>query len=451
MIKYLAPLVLILLIGCNKFELPKKTYFGGKIINPKTGYVILSNNYNFNDTIYLKKDNSFLSSYKKLKKGLYIFKHGIEHQYVYLESQDSLLLRLNTWDFDESLVFSGKNAERNNLLIETYLQTEKDKKEINKFKSLTQEDFVQKIDSIKSIKQQIIDNYQDNTENIVSNDFIEILNISLLYPIYTRLEEYATQNFKKDKTQKLSTNYFNYRNNLNLKRDSLIFFGPYYRLLFDKLRNDVYLNENNNDNFTINLLNAIDKNIATEEIKNKILYNTTVRNFFKNPNQKNKDKIFFTFFKLNTNNDQKKNVQRLINDLKLLNVGNKITPFALIDAMGNKKNILDITKNKNSVILFKDYEYTSDEWIASRTNYLIKNNPEVNFIIVNLCNSKEYTKRISLKHQYTLPKKSNVCNFSTSKFPRIVLLDKKGIIKNGYTSLFSKEIGSQIKRLQKNK
>ena len=62
MIKYLAPLVLILLIGCNKFELPKKTYFGGKIINPKTGYVILSDNYNFNDTIYLKKDNSFLSS-----------------------------------------------------------------------------------------------------------------------------------------------------------------------------------------------------------------------------------------------------------------------------------------------------------------------------------------------------------------------------------------------------
>ena len=109
--KYLVPFILILLISCNEpVQAAKATYFGGKIINPKCSYVTLSDNYSFNDTIYLKKDNSFLGSYKNFKEGLYLFEHGPEHQYVYLEPKDSLLFRLNTWDFDESLVFSGKDA-----------------------------------------------------------------------------------------------------------------------------------------------------------------------------------------------------------------------------------------------------------------------------------------------------------------------------------------------------
>ena len=139
MTKYIVPfIILILFIGCNENETSKKTSFGGKIINPKCSYVTLSNNYDFNDTIYLKKDNSFLGSYKEFKKGLYIFKHGPEHQYVYLEPNDSLLFRLNTWNFDESLVFSGKKAEVNNLLIEAFLQNELDEKNFSKFHNLNQ-------------------------------------------------------------------------------------------------------------------------------------------------------------------------------------------------------------------------------------------------------------------------------------------------------------------------
>ena len=155
MTKYLVPLLLVLFIGCNETKTPKSTYFGGRIINPKCSYVTLSDNYSFNDTIYLKKDNSFSGSYKKFKKGLYVFGHGPEHQYVYLEPKDSILFRLNTWGFDESLVFSGKNAERNNVLIESFLQAEQDEKNFSKFQNLTQQDFLKKIDSVKNIKQNI--------------------------------------------------------------------------------------------------------------------------------------------------------------------------------------------------------------------------------------------------------------------------------------------------------
>lgn len=444
-------IILIIFIGCNDSKTPKSTFFGGKIINPKCSYVTLSDNYSFNDTIYLKKDNSFLGTYKNFKEGLYFFRHGPEHQYVYLEPKDSLLFRLNTWDFDESLVFSGDNAERNNILIESFLQSEQEDKYISKLYKLPQEDFLRKIDSIKNIRQNIIDSYKKNNNNI-SEKFIDILNIALLYPIYNYKEKYAIHNYSKNTPEKLVDSYFDYRKNTSSKKDSLIFYGPYYRFVIDKIYNDVYLKnvKSNPENFTVELLNNIDSEISSEEIKNKLLYNTLIRHFYKDPN--NKDEAFFTFFKLNTNLKQKKNIQRLKNDLKLLNKGEKIPSFDLIDATGEIKSISQITKGKSAVVLLKDYKYASDEWVSSRINYLIKNNPNTNFVVVNLCNdTKRYTKNIDIKNQYTLPNKSTVCNFSSSKFPRMILIDKHGVIKNGYTSLSAKDINQQVSDLQKSK
>ncbi|WP_272149360.1 TlpA family protein disulfide reductase [Tenacibaculum aiptasiae] len=444
-------IILIIFIGCKDSKPPKSTYFGGKIINPKCSYVILSDNYNFNDTIYLKKDNSFIGNYKDLKEGLYFFTHGPEHQYIYLEPKDSLLFRLNTWDFDESLVFSGKNAERNNILIEAFLQTEQDDKYISKFYKLPQDEFLRKVDSLKEIRQKIIDNYKNKNNNI-SEKFKEILNVALLYPIYNYKEKYAIHNYAKETPEKLVDSYFNHRNNISAKKDSLIFYGPYYRFIKDKLYNDVYLKKlnSNPENFTADLLKNIDSEITSEEIKNKLLYNTMIRHFFEDP--KNKNEAFFTFFKLNTDIDQKKNIQRLKNDLKVLNNGEKIPSFDLINARGEVKNISKIIKGKSTVLLFKNYRYASDEWVSSRINYLIKNNPNIKFVVVNLCSDfKRYTKNVDIKYQYTLPAKSAVCNFSSSKFPRMLLIDKNGIIVNGYTSLSAKDINLQVSNLQKTK
>ncbi|WP_233862517.1 hypothetical protein [Tenacibaculum piscium] len=451
MTKYLASLLLILFIGCNESETIKRTYFGGKIINPKVSYIILSDNYNFKDTIYLKKDNSFLASYKSFKKGLYKFQHGPEYQDVYLEPKDSLLLRLNTWDFDESLVFSGIDAERNNLLIEAFLQTEQDNKDFLSLYNLNQQEFLSEIKTVIKKKEQRIEDYKKNSKTF-SNDFSEILKIALLYPIYTNLEEYAIRNFNKKNPQKLVDSYFEYRKNTNTKKDSLIFFSPYYGFVVDKFYNDVYLEKGKTANFIVDLLNNIDANVGSEEIKNKLLYHTVIRHFFNEPNQQNKEQVFFTFFKLNSNIEHKKNIQRLINDLKLLKTGDKLPDFTVINASEEQQSILKIIKDKNAVILFKDYKYESNDagWLSSRTNYLIKNNPKATFIVINLCDKKNnYTKDIDVKHQYTLPKKSPVYNFSSSNFPRIVLVDKKGVIKNGYTSLSSNKVNNQISNLQK--
>jgi hypothetical protein len=84
------------LLGCNNAPVCNSTYFGGKIINPKSNCIILFENEIPVDTFYLDKNNTFLGEIPTLQEGLFNFKHGNEQQYIYLEPKDSLLIRLNT-------------------------------------------------------------------------------------------------------------------------------------------------------------------------------------------------------------------------------------------------------------------------------------------------------------------------------------------------------------------
>ena len=54
---------------------------------------------------------------------MYTFSH-VEFQVFYLNPGDSLMLRVNTLEFDESLSFTGMGSKGNNLLIDLFLLNE---------------------------------------------------------------------------------------------------------------------------------------------------------------------------------------------------------------------------------------------------------------------------------------------------------------------------------------
>ena len=156
MFKYLFQLTLALsvssFVGCSSNSKHTETYFGGKIINPKSNHVVLYSMDKVIDTMYLAKDNTFLGKLENANEGLYSFMHGSENQYIYLEPQDSLMLRLNAWSFDESMVFAGKGAERNNILIDCFLEDEKDNRMFYKLNHLEPNEFHRKTDSLLALK-----------------------------------------------------------------------------------------------------------------------------------------------------------------------------------------------------------------------------------------------------------------------------------------------------------
>ena len=121
-------LIAFTLIGCKKDNNSSQdnyAYIGGQIINPKNNFVVITKSETTLDTIILDGNNRFLFKINDLEQGLYTFRHGDEFQMILLEPSDSIIFRLNTLDFDESLVYTGKGDKKNNYFINEFLQNEK--------------------------------------------------------------------------------------------------------------------------------------------------------------------------------------------------------------------------------------------------------------------------------------------------------------------------------------
>ena len=166
--KYYFSLIILLTVffGCKKDKeddavANNYAYLGGEIINPKTNFVVLFKNQEVLDTVNLNGINRFIYKIDSLNKGIYTFKHGNESQVVLLEPKDSILFRLNTLDFDESLVFTGNGDKKNNYLVNGFLEHEREERHIIRLCQLTPTQYEKHIDSIKARNQTILKNFME--------------------------------------------------------------------------------------------------------------------------------------------------------------------------------------------------------------------------------------------------------------------------------------------------
>tara|TARA_R110001599_G_scaffold81233_3_gene219174 strand:- start:11474 stop:12862 length:1389 start_codon:yes stop_codon:yes gene_type:complete len=456
--KYFFSLISLVLIGsCTTSNKEKLTYFGGKIIHPKSDFVLLYKNDKLIDSLFLDNDDKFLGSYKNFNEGFYYFIHGNENQYVYFEPKDSISIRLNTWDFDESLVFSGIGAEKNNILIDCFLENEKERYNsiIYSFYGLEPIVFKKKLDSLLDLRQKKIDAFKLRQPNLPKN-YSELLEIVVKYPIYNRFERYPAKYkeiHKADDLPKLDATFYNYRKNIDLNNSSLIYLRSYTQYIVNRLYNNVYEQgfTNTSKEFTVALLNTINENITSEKLKNTFLRQMIVNDFLdKSTCNINKD-AFYTYFRLSTNIEDKKEIQRLLNDVKTVHSGSLLPVFNVFDFNKTKHTIKSLSKNKNSVIYLWNPRYISGEYLASRINYLTKVFPKLNFIGVKISSSidEKPLKGIDIKQQFFINSKSKANEFLSSELPRTILVNKNGKIVNGYASITSPRIHNQLKSLQK--
>jgi hypothetical protein len=462
MTKYLLNLILLIaataFISCNSTPKNTATYFGGKIINPKSNFVVLYSMDKVIDTMYLAKDNKFIGKLNNAKEGLYYFMHGNENQYIYLEPQDSLMLRLNTWDFDESIVFAGKGAERNNILIDCFLEEEKDNKMFYQLNKLEPNEFHVKIDSLIYLKKQTYQEYLVNHPD-ETDGFNHVLKVALTFPFYARVERYPIAHVKysnKTDFHTIDPSFYNHRQSVNTSNDSLMYYPPYSKYVRNFLYNTTYslghkpmTNEYSSD-FTIDLLKTIDHNIKSEASKNAFLKQTVIGHFFKKSScNANKD-AFNAYFEMSTSKKDKEHVRQLLSDSNVLHKGQKITDFIINDLTNRKHSIRDLTKNKNSFLFFWNPEYVSPMYIASRMNYLSNKFPNIQFLQIKIDgNMNDRIYKLDIKNQYFITSKSEANKFLTSKMPRSILINKKGIITNGFASITSKKLSSELKNLSK--
>lgn len=453
-ILFLAVLIAFL-IGCDTNPTCNSTYFGGNITNPKSDYVVLYKNEIPLDTFFLDKNNSFLGEIPYLYEGLYNFKHGEEMQYIYLNPKDSLLIRLNTWYFDETLVFSGVGAERNNLLIDSFLESEKDKKIFIKYYDLSPSDFNSKIIQAEKLKLDRYEYYVNKHPN-ETEKFKNIFKVALTYPLYSKIENYplarsAKENYNENLN--ISNYFYKHREHITLDNDSLMYFYPYRNYVLNHMYNKVNSlgHDINSNEFTINLLNTISTDLSEVSSRNSMLRKTFIKHFYWNSmNTINKNTVD-TFLKCNTNSTDKKLIINLTSDVEKIKEDSFLEDFNITDYNKTQRSVNKLIKNENSVLYFWNPKYISKDFIAKRIQYFSEKYPNLKFIGVKINGDhKDRIYKLDIKSQYYLEKTSKAHAFLTSQIPRTILINEKGIVLNSYASLSSRKIFKQIEDLAKN-
>ena len=462
LLKYkLLLLLIVLLTACvSDKQLTETTYFGGKIINPKDSKVFFYDGHKLIDSVKLSKKNKFIFKFDSIKKGMYTFMHGPEVQFVFLQPTDSLLLRLNTWDFDESLVFSGKGAERNNLLINLFLINEKEDKLFYNYYTLNDNLFDRKIDSLLKEKRSLLISFNnENTE--VSPLFEKYANAIIELPLYTKKEAYP---YRHERAMKLKEHphmhpkFYKFRKKINLNDKDLqhlYVFHDYIKTYLYHLSYEQEVLSNHKEPMTVNFLQAVSDNVTNEELKNKLLdegiWNVTLSNYL---TKEQKEKAYNVFFKNCSNEKLTKSISLMIKAKEILPKDATLPKLIVLNSYNNKVLINDVIKGATSVIYFWPKSYRQMENMVKRVKYLENKYPSVQFIGVNASqtqdNWKHYIKSYKLKDK-TQFRLNNTANndWIFIDYSRAILLNKKGRVANGFTHLSSRNIEYQLKKLEK--
>ena len=177
--------ILLTFYCCQSNEMSNENVFiGGDIINPSNSYVTLYDPKGHVDTLYLNSDNKFLHHFTDFSKGIHSFVHGGKHQSLLLEHSDSIMMHINTNDFDGSLTFNGNGAKKNNYLIKLLSRLENQNSTNNNLYKLEPSDFHETIISEISKNSEDLNLFLKNSPN--SDLFVKIALSTIKYHYFTK-------------------------------------------------------------------------------------------------------------------------------------------------------------------------------------------------------------------------------------------------------------------------
>ena len=396
--------ILLLLLICTMFGCIVSTeqnadyaYIGGEIINPKNESVILYNTKGkVVDSLVLDSNNRFLYKIENLDPGLYSFTHGGEYQLILLEPKDSVMFRLNTYDFDESLVFTGEGARKNNYLIETYLSNEQEAKKLVKYARMEPEEFSDFVEERRTTALLKFQNLLKDKEE--SELFKTIVETNINYNSYADREIYPFAYFGSNKLihiKDLPEDFYKHRDIVDYNATDLSHLYAYNRFLFSHIDNlaaqNYYEYHNTHSTFDRHAmdynkskLDLIDSMITNKTIKNSLLKYKTRDFVSHNHTEAEANEILNHFLAKSTSEEDKEAMKELVASLKLLRQGNPIPNLAIIN-YDDSEHDLNTIINKPTIIYFwssnSKMQYRNSHYKVRSLKYEF---PQVEFVSINL-------------------------------------------------------------------
>ena len=429
--KIISFFLIILIVGCKS---EYKTFISGKIIKPTNNEIQLLKDEKVIKNININNEGIFSTSIDDLNDGLYNFIHLPEFQYLIINKGDSLVLRLNSLDFDESLVFSGKGASKNNYLIDVFLEHEKDENYVKINYKSSRIIFKNIIDSLLSKK---IKHYSDY--NFKSNSISDlIINHAILIPLYSHIENYIILN-KKNHSKNIQ--YFNrYRKEINLNINELSHFKPYLDYITLKSINESFSEKRGYDynlNFNLLRLNYIKNQISNETIKTKLLRFIAYEYLLEEKLLINIDQFIYEFLKISDNENTNNEVSVLYKNINLLQIGKKFPEIKLFNQ--NKiVNGTEINVNNKNIFVFWSYDQNAHQVnLFSKINIFSDKYSNYYFNLININkDSLKWKNNYSNKFYNNRIKNFRAVNFESmskkmilNNLNKVIITDNNGIIK----------------------
>ena len=448
----------LLAFSCKEENVTKgaSAFIGGEIINPKDAFVKLYRNGKIVDSVALDKKNHFELSIPKIKEGLYYFSHGREYQYIYLAPNDSVLLRLNTLDFDESLAFCGGGSEKNNLLIKLFLLNEKNNHK--KYLDLDPESFDKKQRELTQEKVQLVQKFKSNNETDFSKKFKDLINVAVYYPEYTRKELYPIQYMQirqLDSFPKTASSFYDFEKNIAFNNENLLSSRSYYTLLDSYFTRKTFLEyfekrnkaipNSEKKGFVLHKLDQIKNTITNKKVKDNLIQYNIVQYAYNNPMETGVLEEFKDYLKTLDDAGFKKELTRVLTNYANLASGEKAPKIYLHNTKGDITSIAKLAEKKFTMFYF---------WTVEDTKYLVGMNnrikalkkafPKVQFVAINVDSSKSNwqliakEKGLELANLYQLENTGDLSQkLSLTTLSNVIVTTPNAKIITAFENLFS--------------
>lgn len=459
-------LILLTLLGCkNDYNNAESgyAYLGGEIINPNNDFVILSKDDVVIDTIKLDNRNRFLYKITNLNDGLYTFYHGGEIQMVLLEPRDSLVFRLNTMEFDESLVFTGIGDKKNNYLINEFLENELQENKIFKFCQLKPGVYQNRIDSLKLLKLNKLKEFKSKYKS--SDLFDKIAQANINYSYYSSKEVYPFVHFGSNKEKilkSLPANFYDYRKDINYNDEFLKnyqYYNSFLRYSANNLALKNHLHHSNEDSFNWNSicynldrLNLIDSLVSNALLKEELLYHFTSNFVSKSSNTENINELLNSYLSKSDDTNNKNRITRFATSLNNLKVGSAFPSTHIIDSNNAEFEINTLLKSPTVISFWSQSYFDHFKESHYKISELKLKYPEVKFIMINIDRNDLKHFKMSLKesrfdfkdeYQFKTPLES-IEALAIQPITKTIIVDKYQKIANSNTNIFSVNFEEQL-------
>jgi len=458
-----------LLFNCDKkSDDASVVYFGGQIINPNNDYITLSNPNTEKDTIHLDKNSRFTFKIKNLTPGLYTYTHGGEMQTVLLEPNDSLMFRLNTNDFDESLVYTGRGSKKNNFLIKAFLNDELENKNFKNSHQLEPAIFEKHLNDLRAQKLENLDRFSQlyNTSPL----FYKVAKAGIDYNYYAYKEMYPFGYFGNNKlihVKDLPENFYDYRSEVDFNDMNLTGVYAYNNFLnwyFHNTALKKYYHEGHHHafdrqalNYNLEKLRLIDSVIENKTIKNYVLKYATREFVFNSSNAEESNDMLKSFLDKSTDAADKTYLTNLVSSTIKLYPGNELPNVEVVDFNNNTHKLREIIKRPTVI-----YCWSSNFKMHFRNSHYMMRSlksryPETDYIAINIndINSSSWKKTLNMldypKENEYLFKNPNeaVQTFAIAYSHKVILVDANAKIIESSANLFGPAIANSIEKLNK--